>query len=100
VKHSIDVVILVHDHYRDVAIAALGDRDRGPVGDVDDRKAVERVPVHPDHGLMVDRSRRPVVLQLVHATGVGLERGEHPVGLGTNEVLNSYGYGHREPPWS
>jgi hypothetical protein len=82
---------LVDDHHRDVSIPGIRERDRRALRDVDDRGAVQRVAVHPDHRLMIDRSRSPVVLETIHASGLGLQGSEHPIALGTDEVLD----GHR-----
>ena len=91
VEEAVDVVILVDHHHRHVAVAAVRERERGPFRDVDDRGAVERVAVHPDHGLLIDRRRLAVVPELVDPAGLRLEGGEHPGGLGAGEVLD----GHR-----
>ena len=44
--------------------------------------------VHPDHRLMLDRSRRPVVPEAVDAASLRLRRQEHPLRLGTDEVVD------------
>src|SRR6185503_13572976 len=91
---AVDVVTLVHHHHRDVATAAVRDRYGRALGDVHHGGAVQRVAVHADHGLVVDRRGRARVLQPVDAAGVGRERGEHPVGLRADEALHIHGYGH------
>ena len=88
VQNSRDVVILVDRHDGQVALAWIGERDRRSSGDVHDSEAVERVPVHPDHGLFVDRSGNAVVPPAVDAAGGGEHRREHAMGLRAGEVLD------------
>ena len=88
VEDSVDVVVLVDDHQRDIAVSAVRDRDRGSLRDIDDCDAVERVAVHPDHRLMINRRRHPVVVDDVHATGVRPQRRKHSVGFCPHEVVD------------
>jgi hypothetical protein len=83
----IDVVVLVDNHHRQVAVPGVGDRDGRPLGDVDDGQAVERVSVHPDDCLLIDRCGGAQVLPLAHAACVVLQAGEHPVRLSPDEVV-------------
>ena len=93
VEDLVDVVILVDDHHRDVAVVVLRDRDCRPGGDVDHGEAVQGVPVHPDHRLVVDGRGSAVVGEHVHSAGVSLQAGEHAVGLGASKVVHV----HRNP---
>ena len=93
-EDPVDEVVLVDDHHRDVSISGIRERDRRALRDVDDRRAVERVAVHPDHRLMIDRSRSPVALETIHAPGLGLQGSEQPIALGTDEVLDRHRQRH------
>lgn len=54
-EDPVDVMILVDDHHRQVPAAGVGHGHRRPVRDVDDRDAVQRVAVHPDDRLLIER---------------------------------------------
>ena len=88
VKDLVDVVILVDDHHRHVPITVLRHRERRAVTDVHDGEAVERVPVHADHGLVIDRCRGAMVRPGVHRFRIGVQTGEHPVRLSPHEVVD------------
>jgi hypothetical protein len=94
VKDPADEVVLVDHHHRDVAVPAVREGDRRPLGDIDDRRAVQGVPVHPDHRLVIDRRRSPVVLEPIDSSGTGVERREHAIALGPDEVLDGHRHGH------
>ncbi len=64
VENTTDVVVLVHDHRGHVTLARVGQCQDGRLGEIDDREAVERVAVEPDHRLLVDRGGFPVVPEL------------------------------------
>ena len=87
VEHAIDVVILIHDHHRQIAASTIRNRQRGTHRNVNDRQAVERVTVHPDHCLVVKWRGRPMVEQRIHTARVSLKRREHPVSLCSDEIL-------------
>jgi len=95
VKNAVDEVVLVDDHYRDVSIPGVRERDRRSLRDVEARRAVQPVPVHPDHRLLVDRSQTPAVLETIHPTGLALQGCEHPIALGTAEVLDGHTHRHQ-----
>jgi hypothetical protein len=88
VEDRVDVVVLVDDHRREVPLAMLGQSERSPGAEIDDGIAVERVAIHTDHGLLVDRRRFAVVDECVDAAGVRLQVMHHPVGLGESEVVD------------
>src|SRR6478752_6713609 len=97
-KKTVDVVVLVDHHHREVAIAAVRYRQPRPCRDIRDRKAVQRVAVHPDHRLPLDRGRLAVVPEDVHAAGIRLQRSEHPIRLGAHEVVDAHLYRHSALP--
>ena len=95
VEDLVDVVILIDDHHRHVPIAVFGHRERRAVTDVNDGEAVERVPVHSDHGLVIDRCRGAMVKPRVHRSRIGVQTGEHPVRLSPHEVVDVHVLCHR-----
>ena len=55
VTDLVDVVILVNDHRGLIATAGVRHRQFRALADVDDSRAIESVPVHPDDQLLVNR---------------------------------------------
>jgi hypothetical protein len=88
VQDPVDVVVLVDQHHRQVPLAGVGQGQRGPAGQVHDRRGVQGVPVLPDDRLVVQGRGLAVVMQLVDPAGLVLERGEHAAGLGPSEVVD------------
>ena len=87
VDHLVDVVVVVDDHHRQVAVTGIGQRQGRSFGDVDDRAAVQGVAVLADHRLLVDRRWLAVMHDNVDR-GTRRQRREHPVGLGADEVVD------------
>ena len=77
-EDTIDVVVLVDDHDREVALAGVRDRHDSALGDVHHGDAVQRVAVRSDDRLVVDRDGDAIVIPAVDPAGVVLKRGEHP----------------------
>ena len=96
VEYVVDVVVVVDDHHREVAVACVGNRQCGTLRDVDDRAAVQRVAVLANDSLVVDRRWLAVMNQLVDAY-VLREGGEHAVGFGAYEVVDVDVRGHIKP---
>jgi hypothetical protein len=94
VDHVVDVVVVVDDHRRQVAVAGIGQRQRRALGDVDECPAVQGVAVHADHGLLSDRHRLAAMVEHVDRR-TPCERSEHPVRLSTHEVVDVYRGSHR-----
>jgi hypothetical protein len=88
VVDAVDVVVLVDDHHREVPLAAVRESERRPCGQVDHGRGVERVPVLPDDGLLVQWRGLAEVVQAVDPAGLSFEGSEHPSRLGTAEAVD------------
>jgi hypothetical protein len=86
-------VIFVDDLQRHEALAGIRQRDRHRPGvEIEHRRRIERVAVHPDHDLVVDVGRRAIVDELAEASVLhGVPEVE--IGFGADEVVA--GDGHR-----
>jgi hypothetical protein len=81
-------VILVDDHRRHVAVADIGKGEGGALADIDDRGAIERIPVRADCRLSIDGHQIAEVVELVHPTGEGNVFAELDVCRGTDEIVD------------
>ena len=71
------VLILIDDLHRHEPLARIGQRDRHRPGvEVEHHRRIERVAVHPDDGLVVDRRQFAVVLELSEAALLQRDRAE------------------------
>jgi hypothetical protein len=64
----IHIAVIVDNHQRHVTPTGIREGDRCAFGDVDDAGTVERIPIHPNDVLLIDRRGCSIAVQLVDAT--------------------------------
>ena len=89
------VCVLVDDLQRQKALARVGEGDRDRPGvEIEHRRGIERVPVHPRHALMVEGDRIAAMDELAQAP-LFHDSGEMEIGFGAREIFR--GDGDRRP---
>ena len=85
------VLVLVDDLHRHEALAGVGQGYRHRAGvEVEDRSRIERIAIHPDDGLFVDRRRLPAVSEPAK-TPVFDDISEIEIALGSGKVVGRDG---------
>jgi len=88
VEHPVIEVVFVDHHHREVTVPCVGEGHGGATADIDHRRAVQRIAIHPDDHLTVKRRRFSEMPPLVDAAGLGENPIEHPGCLRPDEVVD------------
>ncbi len=80
------MILIAHQHELKPP-ASLGLHDRGRFGQIENGCRLERVAVHPNHVLFVDRNRHADVQELTEGVLFNIAT-ENDIGLGTDVVFH------------
>ena len=95
VEDIVHEVVFVNDHRGEIATTGLGQCEPRRFGEIDDRKAIQRVSVESDDRLFVDAGRCAVMPKSSDAPGLSLNVAKHPVRLRLHEVVRIHMNRHR-----
>ncbi len=87
-QDAVHKMVFVDDHRREIPTSRIRQPQVGRLREINDREAVQRVPVESDDRLFIDAGGCPVVPKTPDTPRDSLNVGKHPVGLRKDEVVD------------
>lgn len=91
-KNLVDILVFVDNHYREIAIAGIRDGQSRPLADINDSEAVERIAIHANHVLLIERRGHAIMVPAVNAAGQSHVSIELECGLCPHVIVDVYLY--------
>src|ERR1700761_7579504 len=88
VQDAVNEMVFVDDHRREVPTTSVRQDQPGWLREIDDREAIQGVPIEPDDRLFIDTGGCPVVSEAPDSPGDCLDVSEHSVSLRSHEVVD------------
>ena len=87
------ISIIIDNHRRHVTLANVRQRNRCTLGNIHGSEAIERIAVHADNSLLIERRGQPNMIKFVHAPGDFHHSRELNIILNMDEIINVHCHG-------
>lgn len=93
VEDLVYISIIIDNHRRHLTLTNVRQRNRCALGNIHDSEAIERIAVHADDSLLIERRGQPNVIKSAHALGDFHYSRELNIIFDTDEIINVHRHG-------